>query len=1141
MAVNSSHLCRSTTGTSLQQRLVSAFSITALFLLSCFLSGSAALPVSAEQPKKENSQPRASIDLSLVGFHPLSASARLSTQVNMSLDFVDDDHVLLTFNPKKMFTRLPDCPPSHDDRVIQVVVLEVPSGKVVKEANWYLHDHQRYLWSLGSGRFLLRRLNSLYSVDSELHEKLLMTSPQPFLWIGVTGEGKQIISERMLDAEPAKSAPGAKAPKPKVQLDFLDIDTLAVQRSIKSEGKVQLDALSTGFADIIHSRVGKVWLVRFGPTGARRENITRVRSRCLPDVMFSSANTLLVGRCAMESPDYSVSAFTVTGHFLWRQHWSEHRYTPRLRLSDDGSRVAVSSVARVIVDRPSDSEDAGDDTDRGLKQDVEVLDTASGKSVLSLEVAPAALLAQNVSLSPGGRRLAVLQGSGLAVYDLAEMSPEDKAKYIAVKADVPGLYAIGSEPVAESEDEITFTSVDAAEATAEAEAGSQQALATRGTGAGDGSAATNPAPAAAQPLAAKSQPAASSARPNADTKTPSVTFKATSRIVVEDVVVADSKGHPVTGLRQGDFQLTEDGQPQNIRNFEEYPTPAAVTSEKGSAVTSDAGKVQTAQAASEAAKLPPNIFTNNRPMGPETSSSTIIVLDLLNTPLPDQQRAREHLIDFIKKRPAASQMALCSLSSNLRLIQGFTRDENLLLAAVKGKKGGVKAPPWQSDAGLEKSVQLARDLAAAAGAQDTLLALQRTQNTLDEQNAHDIDTRMRYTLDAFMQLARYLAGIPGRKNLVWLSGSFPLQIFPNPDVSEYEPATRNYEHDVKKATNLLAEAHVAVYPVSVMGGQTQTMFNAANNGTYDPRVLPGQQVPVNTHLANTDANLPLSSRMDREIREFREATESEHRTIDQVAAETGGKAFYGTNAIGDAIDSAVELGSHYYTLSYTPTNKQYDGRFRKIKVSLQKEGYHLAYRGGYYAQDPEEGFRDTRPPAQRIGVAAMQQGAPQSRQVVFTTRVVPIGKPKKVDAPQAGIAAGRKKKGAPVGPVEMQHYGIDYAVDPSDLRFGLTPSGLYHAVLGFMVTAFNDDGRLVASLESTTTSDLKPENYKEVMSGGFRLHQELDVPTEAVALRLGVEDATSNRVGTLEIGLPVPVPPEEPKIASRALPPIEPD
>jgi VWFA-related protein len=1068
--------------------------------------------------------PNAQIDISALGFSGLSASARLAEQSNMSLDFIDDDHVLLTFNPRKMFTRRAECPPTHEDRIIHAMVLSLPDGKVVREGDWYLHDPQRYLWSLGSGRFLLRKLNSLYLVDSELHEKLLMTSPTPLLWVGVTGDGKQIITERPQDTEQSKAISGSKPSKPKVRLDFLDTDTLAVQRSIKSEGKIQLNALSTGFADVIHSRLGRVWLVRFGPTGARRENITRVRSHCVPDIMFSSGNTLLVGRCAMDSPDYSVSAFTTSGHFLWRQHWNEHRYTPRLKLSDDGSRVAVSSVARVFVDSPPETE-SGDDTDRGLKQHVQVLDTANGNPVLSLEVAPPVMTAQNVSLSPGGRRLVLLQASALAVYDLPEMSTEDKAKYLAVKADVPGVYTIGSDPAPDSEE--TFTSVDSTEASATEQASSSQGKAEGGTGNGPGQPATKTV-------------ATSSTQTAAENKTPAITFKATSRIVVEDVVVTDSKGHPVKGLRPEDFQLTEDGKPQIVRAFEEFPHANGAAPDKNPTNASSA-VAQPQPSGSETTKVPSNVFTNNHPSGPETGSSTIIVLDLLNTELPDQLRAREYLIDFIKKRPASSQVALCSLSSSLRLIQGFTRDEGVLLAAVKGKKGGVKAPPWQSDAGLQKSVQMARDLAMTAGDQQSIMALQRTQLAVDEQTAHNIDVRMRYTLDAFMQLARYLSGIPGRKNLIWLSGSFPLTIQPNPDINAYQSVTRNYETDIKKATNLLADAHVAVYPVSATGlvasddAGTVGYFQGGMAGANGPS-HPGTA----TGLANVAASLPISSDVATASRNSREAEAGDLATMNEVASLTGGKAFYNSNAIGDAIDSAVEIGSHYYTLSYTPTNKKYDGAFRKIKVALEHKGYHLAYRGGYYAQDPEAGGRDTRPPAQRIGVAAMQQGAPQSNQVVFTTRVVPIGKPRKVDALQAGVAAKRKKKGGPAGPIEMQHYGIDYAVDASDLRFGLTSAGLYHGVLGFMVTAFNDDGRLVASMESTTTSDLKPANYKDVMTGGFRLHQELDVPTEAVTLRLGIEDATSSRVGTLEINLPVPVPPEEPKVA-RTLPPIEPD
>jgi len=1092
--------------------------------------------VFAREPKQEEVQPQSRIDFSNVGFHSLSASARLTTQANLSLDFLDDHRALLTFNPKKMFSRLPDCPPTHDDRIIHAVVFDVPSGNVIKEADWYMHDHQRYLWPLGSGKLLMRRLNNLYLLDADLHEKLLLSSPKPFLWISVTPDGKQIIVERRQDEIAGTKTSSAKPAKPKVQIEFLDAENLSVQRVIKSEGAVNLEALSTGFTDVIHGFSGKVWLVRFGPSGKQRENITRVRSRCVPDVMFPSGNTILVGRCAMNSSDYSVSAFTVTGHLLWRQHWSQHRYTTKIQHSEDGSRIAVSSIARVMnpVAAPDENGEEADDTDKGLQQHIQVLDTASGTAVLSLTVAPPAMMAQNISFSPDGRRLLLLQGANVEVYDLPQMSQDELAKYAAAKADLPGLYAAASDlPSTTAPEETTFASVDAAE---EAARNSQESS--------DGAPAAQPPVSATTPLVAVQ----ATAPPVDPTAAPQITFKSTSRVVVEDVVVTDGKGRPVKGLRREDFQLAEDSKAQSVRSFEEFPTTPSPLAHDG---TATAGNTATASSQTQKPSLPsppvnplpPNIYTNNNSGGPETGSPTIIVLDLLNTPLPDQQRAREQLISFIKKRPEASQMALCSLSSNLRLIQGFTRDETTLVAAVKGKKGGVKAPPWQSDAGMERSVQLARDVALVAGTSQSIRALQRAQNTLDAQNAADLDVRMRFTLDAFTQLARYLSGIPGRKNLIWLSGSFPLNIFPNPDVSEYQPVTRNYEFQIKKATNLLAEAHVAVYPVSVKGVETQTMFNASNSGTYDPPAFAGSNGPSHpgpsTSIANTAASLPLSSRMERETREFRETVANEQATMEQVAADTGGKAFYNSNGIESAIETAVDEGSHYYTLSYTPTNKNYDGKFRKIKVGLEQKGYHLAYRRGYYAVDPDAGSKDTRAPAQRVGVAAMQQGSPQSKQIVFATRVVPIGKPRKVEG-QAGIAAPKKKGGAAT-PVEMQHYGIDYAVDAAGLRFGATPSGTYHAVLSFMITAFSDDDRLLASLVSTATSDLKPANYKDVMTEGFRLHQELDIPVDAVSLRLGVEDASSSHVGTLEIPLPVPVPPDTPQVATRTMPPIEPD
>ena len=76
--------------------------------------------------------------------------------------------------------------------------------------------------------------------------------------------------------------------------------------------------------------------------------------------------------------------------------------------------------------------------------------------------------------------------------------------------------------------------------------------------------------------------------------------------------------------------------------------------------------------------LPPNIYSNNSVGGPETGSATIVVLDLLNTPLPDQQRAREQLIDFIKQRPEASQIVIKALATNSEQKIGSIENVELL-------------------------------------------------------------------------------------------------------------------------------------------------------------------------------------------------------------------------------------------------------------------------------------------------------------------------------------------------------------------------------------------------------------------------------------------------------------------------------
>jgi hypothetical protein len=273
--------------------------------------------------------------------------------------------------------------------------------------------------------------------------------------------------------------------------------------------------------------------------------------------------------------------------------------------------------------------------------------------------------------------------------------------------------------------------------------------------------------------------------------------------------------------------------------------------------------------------------------------------------------------------------------------------------------------------------------------------------------------------------------------------------------------------------------------------------------------------------------------------EFSRALNDEHATMTKLATQTGGQAFFNTNDLSGAITAATEQGANYYALSYTPSNKNYNGSFRKLKVTLAGKKYHLAHRTGYYAIDPFAPLQPSKDLTSSLARAAMQQGSPPSRQIVFGARVVPIGKPRIVEA--AAPTKSVKKHKQAVGPLEMQRYGIDHAVAFSDLRFTPTAEGNYHGVVNFMVTAFDSEGKQIASQLSQSVADLKPEVMKDIMAGGVRIHQEIDVPVSGTAMRLGVEDVSNSHVGTMEIRLPVPVPPESQESARRTLPPVEPD
>ena len=612
-----------------------------------------------------------------------------------------------------------------------------------------------------------------------------------------------------------------------------------------------------------------------------------------------------------------------------------------------------------------------------------------------------------------------------------------------------------------------------------------------------------------QPPPAAQQPSPSSV----------ATLRAGTQLVVVDVVVTDKNQKPVHGLTASDFTLTEENVPQTVKHFEEHTalTPA------------DATKFPSLP------KFPPGVFTNYTPQ-PVNGAVNLLLLDALNTPMKDQAYVRQQLLAYLNAAPPRTRIAIFGLTTQLTILQGFTSDPEVL-KTVASRKLGKSSPLLQDSVGgggIQNSV--ADDL-EDAGADATIVANLRQFDA--QQQSFQLQLRAKYTLDAMSQIARYLSSIPGRKNLIWFSGSFPISILPDITGTLPDPfaVVADSEKEFRDTVNLLARSQVAVYPIDARGLTIAPVFDASTTRNYSRS----------------------PARLTQDLNKFSTDTTAEHSTMSQMAEATGGHAFYNTNGLTQAVATAINDGSNFYTLTYTPANPVRDGKFRKIKVQLARSGVNLAYRHGYYADDPEKG-----PPAAPAGQprqsnvadsavtagspsplqtmrVAMMRGSPTPTEIVMKVAVFPIGPSTQTeDTPAPGNIPSEKVHGP------FRRYSVSYAIEPSNITFLRAPDGKIHAAFELVIFVFNPEGVLVNRLSSTLHIASPLDELKKNVANGIQYRQEISAPAKGeYFLRIVVHDLTHDHLGAVEVAtsevknlqLPTaPPPPSTPSVSPATEP-----
>jgi VWFA-related protein len=409
--------------------------------------------------------------------------------------------------------------------------------------------------------------------------------------------------------------------------------------------------------------------------------------------------------------------------------------------------------------------------------------------------------------------------------------------------------------------------------------------------------------------APQQNPSAAPQSPPQQTPPSNTPLKSNTRLVTVDVVVTDSHGAPVRGLKKEDFQIIEEhNREQQTDHFEFVDRKA--------------------NAAAHIFQPPASghIYSNALPQQ-MTIPPTVLMMDALNTDIANQSVVHQHMVSLLRTLPANTSVAVFILGHTLRMVQNFSTDPGLLRAAVDKTLSSLPIDQNpQDDPDSMSNIELDQN-----GGTET----SETQ-ALEDFEAMEYEAQMAIrvdeTTDAMVQIAKYLGGYTGRKNLIWFSESFPNWIEPSSDFGTNPFAgSASYSDKINAAAEALTDAQIAVYPVDAKGLAPDAIYTATQNPHINPQ--------------NPGAGFAA------QLRRQNNALLAAQATMQDIAESTGGKPCMNTNDLSGCVQSALDDGSTYYELSYYPQGIEWDGRFHKITVKTTQHGLKMTYRRGYIATD----------------------------------------------------------------------------------------------------------------------------------------------------------------------------------------------
>jgi hypothetical protein len=417
---------------------------------------------SAIAGEKKNA-PWVQFPLEALGIPAVSNVFLSSGSSMLTVHFLDSSHLFVTYSERTLVPRIAGDSPDHDDRVVAGEVVDLPSGHIDARTTWYMHDHGRYLWSLGGGRFLLRIGDQLYTMaplanlgTAEPFERALFPSRQvrPSL-VFVSPDGAIVTTETILDApgEDGRTrvilgdTDTAEMAKSKTLIDFYRIEpddrgkkesaTARALPDVERAGSVQspepllLPVNADGYlwAQEVDANV---WATTFDGYSGKTIDLGKLASSCRPRLQMVSRSEFLAMTCQGGDDRIKVASYGLDGKETWEEQLGDFG-APTFVYAPEASRFAVSHTS---VGDPTPV--AGSNLPaEGPRQEVRVYQNASGDMLLKVECTPVFKTAENFDLAADGTMLVVVREGAIAVYKLPPLTKRDREDMAEVAKFAP--------------------------------------------------------------------------------------------------------------------------------------------------------------------------------------------------------------------------------------------------------------------------------------------------------------------------------------------------------------------------------------------------------------------------------------------------------------------------------------------------------------------------------------------------------------------------------------------------------------------------------------------------------------------------------------------------------------------------------